>query len=271
MHRTLRLSPDGKRLAVSEGGVAANIFVYDLATQASMRLTFGAGEGDTSPVWLPDGQWIAYGKHETRKNYAMHRKRADGSGGDELLSAFSRDRIPLSWSSDGRYLLYSEGSLGAGDIGALPLFGGRKPFLVVALGADSYNGQFSPDNRWVAYTSVQGGDQQVYVTSFPDHANTWQVTTKGCTEPRWNPHGHELFFCISSDNHLMSVDVDGRSSSFQVGAARPLFAAPLHTSTCNMWSHDVTGDGQRFLFAADASSSEASSLTIVVNWVPTAK
>ena len=265
MRWSFRLSPDGKRVAVSEGDVGMNIFVYDLANNARMRLTL-TGEGDIGPVWSPDGRWIAYGKHHGGGPYNLFRKHSDGSGPEEQLSTYNHDRIPLSWSSDGRYLLYSEGTLGVGDIGAVPLFGDQKPLPVVRLGVNAYEGQFSPDGRWVAYISGQGGDQEVYVTSFPDHAGTWQVTTKGCTEPRWNLNGREIF-CLSADNQLMAIEVDGRGSSFRVGAVRPLFAVPLHASAFNMWSYDVSPDSQRFLFGIDASSSNDLPLTVVVNWV----
>jgi hypothetical protein len=53
-----------------------------------------------------------------------------------------------------------------------------------------------------------------------------------------------------------------------VGAVKTLFPAPLHTSTFNMWSYDVSADGQRFLFNADASTSDTSELSILVNWRP---
>ena len=267
MRASFLLSPDGKRLAVAEGDVSRNVFIYDLARNTRVPLTLGTGGGDLSAVWSPDGQWIAFSKHSGDTNYNIYRKRADGSGEQEQLTDSKRDSVPVSWSPDGRYILSSEGTLGAGDITVIPVDNPRHPFPLLSVDVDFYNPQFSPDGRWVSYISVQGGEQQLYITSFPDHKSTWQVTTKGCTEPRWNHNGHEIF-CLSFDNKLQAIELDSRASSIQVGAVKTLFPAPLHTSTFNMWSYDVSADGQRFLFNADASTSDTSELSILVNWRP---
>jgi eukaryotic-like serine/threonine-protein kinase len=265
-HDSFQLSPEGNRVAVAEGNPSRNIFVYDLARGSRMRLTFGAGEGELNPVWSPDGQWIAFSKRlNGRATYSIFRKRSDGSGEEEEISSSNRDRIPLSWSSDGHYLLYSEGTLGAGDAGAISMRGDKEDFMVVLKDSDTYNAQFSPDGRWVAYVNIQSGQQELYATSFPKHESTWQLSNAGCTEPRWSRNGREIF-CVTFDNNLESIEVNGRGSSLQIGPIRRLFQAPLHTSNFNMWSYDVSADGNNFLFSADASAGDVSQLTVLANW-----
>ena len=49
------------------------------------------------------------------------------------------------------------------DVWVLPLVGDRKPRLFVQ---NAFDGQFSPDGRWVAYTSMESGKAQIYVVPF---------------------------------------------------------------------------------------------------------
>jgi serine/threonine-protein kinase len=81
-----RFSPDGSRLAftVGEGysGVAGDVWVYTLATEALSRLTFGGNE--LYPLWSPDGRRIAYLSYAS--DAAIMATAADGSGAEELLT-----------------------------------------------------------------------------------------------------------------------------------------------------------------------------------------
>jgi len=93
-----------------------------------------------------------------------------GEESEELLlpSENSDTQIwPTSWSGDDRFILYSRGSIGGqGDIWILPLAGDRKPRLFVQTPGAAYDGQFSPNARWVAYTSKESGREEVYVVPF---------------------------------------------------------------------------------------------------------
>jgi hypothetical protein len=53
---------------------------------------------------------------------------------------------------------------------------------------------FSPDGRWIAYSSVESGQDQVYVRSFPDGQHKSQLSSDGGTEPRWRGDGQELYY-----------------------------------------------------------------------------
>ena len=96
---------------------------------------------------------------------------------------------------------------------------------------DEQHGRFSPDGKWVAYTSNESGRQEVYVQSFPVSGAKFQISSGGGREPHWRKDGTELFY-IGEDRTLTAVPVKlGGSASepFQAGQAKPLF--PLSRRT----------------------------------------
>ncbi len=126
--------------------------------------------------------------------------------------------------------------------------------------------EFSPDGRWIAYVSNEAGRKDVYVTSFPELSGKWQVSRAGGDHPRWRRDGRELFY-LTADK-MMSADVNGSGSQFDVAATRPLFDvrwAPARSV------YDVSGDGQRFLMVTWDPSPAATGFTVVVNWTASRK
>jgi len=98
-----RLSLDGKRLAFAFVGSGRDIWIEEMARAVKTRLTFGSAsaQSDQSPVWSPDGQWVAYTSIRGGK-FGLYRKAADGSGSEEvLLEPQGQALYSADWSSDG--------------------------------------------------------------------------------------------------------------------------------------------------------------------------
>ncbi len=125
------------------------------------------------------------------------------------------------------------------------------------------NGQFSPDSKWVAYTSNESGKWEIYVTAFPEAHGKWQVSSAGGTQPRWRGDGKELFY-VAKDYSLMSASMPGPTLS-SMGPPKPLFATNLIPPPGGDQIYDVTGDGQRFLMI-ERGSNARSSIEMVLNW-----
>jgi Tol biopolymer transport system component len=151
-----------------------------------------------------------------------------------------------------------------------PIAGDHKATPYVNTPFDERQGQFSPDGRWIAYTSNESGQYQIYVQSFPAGAGKYQVSTgAGGNQPRWRRDGTEMFY-IARDGKLMAVDVK-TGPKFEAGAPKALFDARLGIAANGIafFRYDVTADGKRFLIntlEASAESSASAPITVVLNW-----
>jgi hypothetical protein len=162
--------------------------------------------------------------------------------------------------------LYSAGiSDAAGqqrDLFVLPLSGNRKPFPFLQTPFREDRSSFSPDGRWVAYGSDESGRFEVYVAPFPGPGGKRQLSTAGGGWPRWRRDGREIFY-LAADNTLMTAEVNGRGSAFDVGRVTPLFKV----NTFRVGNpYDVSADGQRFLINTPKAEASAVPITVVVNW-----
>ena len=113
------------------------------------------------------------------------------------------------------------------DLWVLPLTGDRKPTPLMQTPFNEFDGHFSPDARWVAYSSDESGQSEVYVTPFPATGEKWRVSPAGGGWLRWRGDGNELFYVVG--NTIMSVEVNGTGRAFHVGMARPLFQVRRRT------------------------------------------
>src|SRR5262249_2897549 len=173
IHYDLRLSPDARRLASSAGNPKSEIWIDDLQRGVRMRLTFDPQTDNGIPVWSPDGHTMLFSTlRGSKAGVGIFRKPSDGAGVAELVLPSDqpeREAWVTDWSRDGRFLLFSRGGMAtntAADIWVLPLTGEGNLFLFLRAAASAYDAQFSPDGRWVAYTSRESGRPEVYVTSF---------------------------------------------------------------------------------------------------------
>jgi serine/threonine protein kinase/Tol biopolymer transport system component len=263
---TAKLSPQADRIALEIDNGAGNhdIWVYDVARGVQTRLTFGPVENDY-PIWSPDGKWIVYTAIESNIHTKLYRKHSDGSGVEELLISDDQVATASEWSRDGKYLLYARGpSANFWEIWALPLEGERKPSLVVPHTANSFasEGHLSPDGRWLAYTSAESGNPEVYVMAFHGGQGKWQVSTNGAYQSQWSRDGKELFFFNQATRSVFAVPVKETNDGLQFGAAQQL-ASNFNSSTAGFY--DVTPDGKKILLNLVVQQ-VSQSVTILTNF-----
>ena len=167
------LSPDGKRAAISvldAAKRASGVWLFDVVRGVRTRFTLDVEH--TSPVWSPDGTWVVF--NSRRKGpLDLYRKAASGAGDEDVLLADRSNKVPRSWAPDGRFITYDTGGGGTTrtDLWVLPLVGDQKPFALVQTPFVEGDGRFSPDGRWIAYTSDESGRREVYVSAFPGTAS----------------------------------------------------------------------------------------------------
>jgi Tol biopolymer transport system component len=263
MYRSVRLSPDAERVAVTRRVSGRDeIWSYEFARNIMTRMSFDEG-GNRSPVWSPDNRQIAFGSARDGP-FQLYRKTVDG-GAEELLTGGPYGKILQDWSADGQHLLYLEEHPQTYlDLWALPLQGDRKPIPVLRTPFADGRGRFSPDGKWIAYGSSESGANETYVRSFPSSGDRLQVSTQTGLDPVWRGDGRELFY-IQGGNLVMAVGIQARPGGLQIDAPRELFSTSIVIPVIDS-RYDVTADGQRFLVLERVGGNEAGTLTVLANW-----
>ena len=91
--------------------------------------------------------------------------------------------------------------------------------------SDQMHANFSPDGRFIAYSSNESGRYEVYVESLPPSDRKWPISINGGYEPRWRADGRELYY-LAEDRKLMAVPVSSGAAPFGVPTA--LFQTDVH-------------------------------------------
>ena len=269
-----RFSPDGKRLVVgTDNGKEAVVMIHDLtAGEAPRRLTFGGR--NTSPVWTPDGERVAF-LSDRDGDLSIFWQASNGAGvAARLTKAIPGvEHRPEAWTRDGSALAFlvttgGGAGLGAGDIWTVsPRQGEPKPLVDGPF--NQRFSAFSPDNRWLAYTSTEvGGRMEVFVQPFPPTGAKFQISNDGGQRPVWSPDGRELFYNQPSNqpsaNRIVGIEIQ-TSPAFRAGKAVPIpfgQAVVFGPGT----NFDIHPDGKRFVVVLEDPKRQADQFHVVLNW-----
>jgi Tol biopolymer transport system component/predicted Ser/Thr protein kinase len=264
----IHVSPDGTLVAYrrnsynSDGG---DLWLLDLKRDVSTRFTLGPRQS-AAPVFSPDGSQIIFAT-QNEEVYDLYRKPTDGSKEEELLLKSNENKRPLSWSRDGRFLIYGVSksiTFSNADLWLLPLQGDHKPQPLLATRFDEDMAKFSPDGRWIAYESNESGRYEVYVREFvadpaPALRGKWIVSKDGGHNVRWRNDGKELVY-ISLDAEVMSVPVEP-GNTFHTGTPQPLFRLPTGVD-----AYSPAPDFSRFLASVPVEPKGPQAFNVMLNW-----
>jgi len=234
------LSNDGRYLAY---GLLPrqSIWVYDIARGAKTRVT-STKSRDHSPIWSPDGTKIVFASNRGGRAYDLYLEDLR-TGAEQLLIASDKDKTPTSWSLDGKYILYNQANLGPNRVDIEYFsFVDHMPHVYLATPFIEVSGRFSPDAKWVAYTSLESPPAQTFVAPFPPTGAKWQVSSRGGANPRWRADGKELYYYLASTQKIIAVPIK-LSMPPEIGQSTTLFDVNFGLSP----SWEVAADGKKFL------------------------
>jgi serine/threonine protein kinase len=266
------IAPDEKSIVFRRTSLAserADLWLRDLARGAEQRFTTDASI-NLAPVWSPKGDRIAFSSNQEGM-FNLYQKAATGAGEDEKLLAMGQNIFVSQWSRDGRFIVFLEQDPKTKfNIWVLPMDDAeRKPVPFLRSQFNEVLGQLSPDSHWMAYTSDESGQREVYVKPFPGTGGQKRISIGGGEQPRWRGDGKELFF-VGGDRKMMAVVVEataGPKPTLEVEAPRPLFESHLAEAIFSAaFEYDVTADGKRFLLNTIAGGTSAPLLNVVLNW-----
>jgi serine/threonine-protein kinase len=261
IYGAFKLSPDGRRIAMQVNGPDPDIWVYEFARGTFVRLTFDGNS--TIPMWTPDGRRITFASTKPGAS-GLYWQAFDGSSEAEQILATDQGSVPVSWSPDGRVLAFYVRSEISTDISLLHRDNGRKvvaPFVSTRFA--EWGPVFSPDGRWIAYTSDESGAYEVYIRPYPSPGGKWQISVDGGEEPRWSSDGRELFY--RNGQRWMVAAVTATTDEFAAAAPRVLFEGPYINPPGP--SYDVTPDGGRLLVIKPSEEQTGpTQLQLVINW-----
>ena len=261
-YQSARLSPDGQRLAIS----TPDLWVYEWQRDTMTRLTFGNSLGSNSApaLWSPDGRYLIFRK----PGEGLFWTRSDGAGQPQrLVQSTTSVIMAYSFTPDGKRLAFRDRSAGTGyDLWTMPVesdgagLRGGKPELFLGTQFNEQHPAFAPDGHWLAYTSNEGGTDQIFVRAFPGAPSglggKWQISNSGGTYPEWSRTARELFF-RTADNQIGVAAYTVRGDSFVADKPRMWSEKPLAQTLNNGSNYNLAPDGKRFVVFMPAKAPEA--------------
>ena len=266
-YSAVRFSPDGQRLAISRLAGNDNVWIYELERGTMSRLTTGDWDNGP-PIWAPDGSRVAFSSNR-RGAFSLFWIPADRSGPAKLLLESEHDLWPLCWSSDGKLLIYRQSEPARrDDIWMLPVDGEGTPRRLVETQFREADAALSPDDRWLAYTSNETGQDEVYVQAFPDPGGKYLISTAGGCDPVWGPNAEALELFYRNGDRMIVVPIKVKPS-FSAEAPKMLFefkeAALARVE--GLRSFDLAPAGRHFVMIQEGEqSAPQTQLRVVLNW-----
>ena len=266
------LAPDGDRLLyVKEDGVSNHMRVRDLQSGADIAISPNEGHVNR-PVWSLDGRYVFY-----QQEQPLMVRRADGIGG---AAALSSDLVGAPWSTspDGKLLEFG-GTDAASSFDIYTMTIETTPSGVRAGHPVRYQDTptmevapaFSPDGKWIAYTSFQGGTYGVYVGPFPPgNGQRTQISRESAGAQRWPRSGSRIFM-QTADAEVVAVSYRIDRGKFIAGTPQRFGPSTVRTDG-GVGSFDVAADGKSVVVVAPATASEArppATISVVQNFFAT--
>jgi TolB protein len=180
-----RFSPDGQRVIFSlQRGGNANLFVMDLRSKATMRLTDTAVI-DTAPSYSPDGAHICFESDRGGKQqvYVMA---ANGGAAQRISFGDGAYSTPV-WSPRGDYIAFTKQAAGRFAIGVMKPDGSGERLLTE--GYHNEGPTWCPNGRVLMFFRDPGGEAgpSLFTVDITGRNEQRVPTPSFASDPAWSP------------------------------------------------------------------------------------
>ena len=264
-----RVSPDGRRVAFTnvESG-STSLWVMDLRDQTARRIA-GVSADQSGLTWWQDSRRLLMGGRAGMSWVDVER-----SGAPRRLSTSATIQVPWSLAPDGRLAYYELNPRTGFDLWTAPVAASDTGLALGApqrfVGTNAFEAYpaFSPDGRWIAYSSNESGPYEIYVRPFPDGGAATRVSTQSGRVPAWSRARPELLFQTDGQRVMAATyRVDDRR--FVADAPRPWTARTLGDAGV-LPTFDVMPDGERLVALLPSGRPEdqqsRNHVTVVLNF-----
>jgi eukaryotic-like serine/threonine-protein kinase len=242
-------------IVVTSGGTM-ELWVYDLDTKT--QATMPTRGIPYLPRWWPDGRRVVYTETSPDPPYRRVVVR------QLVESAGQRDTLGEDWEFNdvAPDTLHAVGvrRFGRGSW-IVPLQKGAEPVALDTF-PNAWGPTYSRDGRWIAYTSNESGQYEIYVTEASRRGERRKVSRSGGEEPRWTRQGDELIYRWGQEWFAVTAPPPG-SSTF--GPARTIFRGPYVNVSDR--SHDISPDGRRHLVVLGQLDETTTRLNVITDWL----
>ena len=254
---TFSLSPDGRRLAVLVGSatLTTELWVYDLQQRARVKVRTQGNVG--SPTWWPDSRRIVFTEYSLRTGAPSIavRQMVESSG--------ERDTLGVGWELTG-IAPDAQTAFGTKGFGRgawiFPLAKNQPPISLDSF-PTAWGPMLSPDGQWIAYTSNEAGQYEIYVAPAARRGERRKVSLGIGEEPLWSPRGDQLLYRAGTVWYRVAVPTGART---EFGRAVPVFRGPY--VNVDDRSHDISPDGRRHLVLLGPPVRPTTHLNVIEHW-----
>jgi Tol biopolymer transport system component len=173
-------------------------------------------------------------------------------------------KYPVSWTPDGKFLLYQQSNVDKSSLWVVGTSGQDAPRILAERPFYTSDGSISPDGHWIAYTSQEQGANQIFVMPFAGPGAKRQISSKGGSRnPQWRKDGAAVIYS-NDDGDVVETAVTGRDSDLSVGDTRILFRGNPEMVPQAGQTFAIAPDG-RFLIDTRRQENQTQ-IVVVSNW-----
>ncbi len=261
------VSADGSRIVVVKetSPIESDLWLVEPGRGGSRRLTFGPG-AVSRPSLSPDASRVLYAT-ASPAGWGISSRPTAGGEALRLPTPKASILLPSGWTPDGAFALVQVLTEKSGwDAWLIPADGRREGRRLLGSPYDELEAAVSPDGRWLAYSSLESGTPEIYLTSFPEPGSRYQVSRGGGQSAFWRADSRRLAYRGLDTERGWEVDLsfgDGVSAS----APRPFFASSDATSGRRVVYGRVLPDFSKILLSLESEPAHSVvPITILQHW-----